>query len=122
MSTRIAWALHPPCAAGVNTPLTTERFSLKGARGRHSFARHRHSSAGKTSAKETKGTKGLILSGGWRYDLHGWFIDTFRFRGQGRALRQRAITLARLQPRQAVLDVGRRTVTLAMEVAPRVGR
>src|SRR5260370_37577932 len=122
MSTRIAWALHPPCAAGVNTPLTTERFSLKGARGRHSFARHRHSSAGKTSAKETKGTKGLILSGGWRYDLHGWFIDTFRFRGQGRALRQTALTLARLQTGAAVRDVRCGTGTPAMAGGRRISQ
>jgi SAM-dependent methyltransferase len=88
----------------------------------HSSARHRHSSAGKALAKETKGTKGLILNGGWRYDLHGWFYDTFWFRGQGRALRQRTVTLARLQPGDAVLDVGCGTGTLAMEAARRVGR
>ncbi len=34
----------------------------------HSFARRLHGSAGKSSAKETKG---LILNGGWRYDLMG---------------------------------------------------
>jgi ubiquinone/menaquinone biosynthesis C-methylase UbiE len=84
----------------------------------HSFARHRHSSAGKASAKETKG---LILNGGWRYDLMGWFCDTFLFRGQWRELRQRTANLARIQPGEQVLDVGCGTGTLAIEVQSRVG-
>jgi ubiquinone/menaquinone biosynthesis C-methylase UbiE len=85
----------------------------------HSFAHHRHSSAGEVSAKETKG---LIASGGWRYDLMEWFIDAFVFRGQVRQLRQRTADLARMQSGDAVLDVGCGTGTLAMEVARRVGR
>jgi len=32
----------------------------------HSFARHRHRSADKAPTKETKG---LVLNGGWSYDL-----------------------------------------------------
>ena len=85
----------------------------------HSFARHRHSRAGKASATETKG---LVMGGGWRHDLMAWFIDTFMFRGQWRELRQRTADLAQLQSGETVLDVGCGTGTLAMEVARRVGR
>ena len=85
----------------------------------HSFARHRHSEASEGSATETKG---LILKGGWRYDLMAWFHDTFSFRGQWRELRLRTATLAGIQPGEQVLDVGCGTGTLAMEVARRVGR
>lgn len=85
----------------------------------HSFARHRHRA---TPEAPAKATKGLVLTGGWHYDLHGWFLDTCLFRGQGRTLRQRAATLAHLQPGDTVLDVGCGTGTLALEVARRVGR
>src|SRR5260370_28170134 len=85
----------------------------------HSFARHRHSSSSEAPAKETKG---LILNGGWRYDLGEWFHDTFSFRGKFRELRQRTANLARLQPGEQVLDVGCGTGTLAIEVARYVGR
>src|SRR6266699_3781009 len=85
----------------------------------HSFAHHRHSSGGEASAKVTKG---LIASGGWRYDLMEWFIDTFVFRGQVRQLRQRTATLTCMQPGEQVLDVGCGTGTLAMEAARHVGR
>ena len=76
-------------------PLTEERCSRKEARSMHSFARHRPSRASEASAKETKG---LIGSGGWRYDLGIWFIDTFVFRGQLRELRQRTANLAACNP------------------------
>jgi ubiquinone/menaquinone biosynthesis C-methylase UbiE len=85
----------------------------------HSFSHHRHSSTGEASDKETKG---LIGSGGLRYDLHEWLFDTFMFRGKVRKLRQKTVDLARIQPGETVLDVGCGTGTLAMEVARRVGR
>jgi ubiquinone/menaquinone biosynthesis C-methylase UbiE len=85
----------------------------------HSFARRLHGSKEKSSAKETKG---LILNGGWRYDLMGWFVDTFLFRGQWHDLRLKTAKLARVQPGDKVLDVGCGTGTLALEVARREGR
>src|SRR5512132_2389788 len=84
----------------------------------HPFAHHHRSEA---SAASAKGTKGLILKGGWRYDLHGWFLDTCLFGSKGRELRQRTITLAGLHPREAVLDVGCGTGTLAIEAQQRLG-
>ena len=85
----------------------------------HSFSHHGHRSAGEASDKETKG---LIGSGGWRYDLHEWLTDLFMFRGRVRKLRQKTVDLARIQPGETVLDVGCGTGTLVMEVARRVGR
>ncbi|HEX6541686.1 MAG TPA: methyltransferase domain-containing protein [Ktedonobacterales bacterium] len=85
----------------------------------HSSTHHHQNRSGESPAQETHG---LILNGGWRYDLHGWFTDTFVFLGQSRRLRQRTATLARIQPGDNVLDVGCGTGKLALEVERRVGR
>lgn len=82
----------------------------------HSSARHRHrhDASGEAGASATKG---LVLNDGWRYDLLGWFHDTFSSRGALRTLRQRTIGLAQLQPGEQALDVGCGTGTLALEAA-----
>ena len=86
----------------------------------HSFTHHphRHNKIGGVSGKETKG---LVLKGGWRYDLMGWLFDTFVFRRRLRELRRRTADLAHIQPGEKVLDVGCGTGTLAIEVQKRVG-
>jgi ubiquinone/menaquinone biosynthesis C-methylase UbiE len=85
----------------------------------HSFARHYHRR--RSDAASATETNGLILTGGWRYDLHGWLIDTCLFRGKVRELRQRTATLAELHVGEQVLDVGCGTGILAIEVQRRVG-
>ncbi len=82
----------------------------------HAFARRLHSVEGR---EPTAQTKGLILTGGWRYDLHGWILDIVLFRGQGRQLRQRTIALAGVKPSEHLLDVGCGTGGLALEVQRR---
>jgi ubiquinone/menaquinone biosynthesis C-methylase UbiE len=70
---------------------------------------------------ESAETKGLMLNGGWRYDLGLWLVDGTLFRGQLRQLRQRTAKLAGVRDGDQVLDVGCGTGTLALEVAGRVG-
>jgi len=70
---------------------------------------------------EGSSTKGLILRGGWRYDLTAWVHDTLSFRGRLRQLRQRTVALAQVQTGAAVLDVGCGTGTLLLDVARQVG-
>jgi ubiquinone/menaquinone biosynthesis C-methylase UbiE len=83
----------------------------------HSPARHQRKTNG-----AAKPTKGLVINDGWRYDLFGWFCDTFLFQGKLRELRQRTAELANLQAGEAVLDVGCGTGPLTIEVQKRVGQ
>lgn len=87
----------------------------------HAFTRHTHRSASQAPATESQRTKGLILNGGWRYDLGAWLVDNLLFRGQWRALRRRTLALAGIQSGEGVLDVGCGTGTLALEAQGRVG-
>lgn len=82
----------------------------------HAFSHHRT-----LSEASAKGTKELVLAGGWRYDLHAWLVDTCLFQGQVRELRRRTVNLAHLAPGEQVLDVGCGTETLALDAQHRVG-
>src|SRR3954462_14289927 len=84
----------------------------------HSFARHFHNKVPRISAHKTRG---LILDQGWRYDLGIWFMDTFLFWGQLRQLRERTVSLALMQPGEAILDVGCGTGKLSLEARRCVG-
>ncbi len=82
---------------------------------------HHHHHPDRVSQAEDASTTGLILRGGWRYDLRIWVHDLVSFRGALRLLRQRTVALAQLHPGEAVLDVGCGTGTLLLEVARKNG-
>lgn len=67
---------------------------------------------------ERPGTAGLILHAAAGYDFLVW-LATF---GRERDLRERMLRLARLEPGEAVLDVGCGTGTLAIAARGRVGQ
>ncbi|HUZ63197.1 MAG TPA: methyltransferase domain-containing protein, partial [Acetobacteraceae bacterium] len=60
---------------------------------------------------------GLVLHAAARYDLTVWLMTL----GRERAFREKILQLARLQPGEAVLDVGCGTGTLAIAAKRRVG-
>ena len=62
-------------------------------------------------------TKGLVIQWAARYDLLAWLLT----RGRERALRERLINLAGLEPGSSVLDIGCGTGTLAIAATRHVG-
>jgi ubiquinone/menaquinone biosynthesis C-methylase UbiE len=66
----------------------------------------------------TPSTTGVILHSAARYDLLVWLLTL----GRERVFREKVIRLARLQPGEAVLDVGCGTGTLAIAAKRHVGR
>ncbi len=70
----------------------------------------------KVSAPQTRGL--VVNFSAWRYDL---IVQWFVMRGREPRFRQMTADLARLQPGEAVLDVGCGTGTLALVAKERVG-
>jgi ubiquinone/menaquinone biosynthesis C-methylase UbiE len=68
-------------------------------------------------ANATRGSIGAILHSGARYDLQLWLATL----GRERAIRERILRLAHLQPGDSVLDVGCGTGTLAIAAKRQVG-
>lgn len=78
--------------------------------------KHHHGNQDEHSAHQAHDA--FINTPAWRYDLMVWF----RFYGKEKKFRQMIIDLARLQPGEAVLDVGCGTGTLALIAKERVGK
>src|SRR6266567_4770701 len=101
--------------------LSSETFcQLEGSnKPMHSFFRSLHASSGE--APQAMATNGLVLDGGWRYDLEEWVHDLFSRGKAFRVFRLRTIHLAALQPGETILDVGCGTGRLSLEAAGCVG-
>src|SRR5262252_3055765 len=61
--------------------------------------------------------RGAILHAAKRYDVQVWLFTL----GRERAFRRRILSLARLEPGEAVLDVGCGTGSLAIEAKRQIG-
>ncbi len=71
----------------------------------------------RTDRHSAPGTKGRVLHSAEGYDLLAWLL----LRGRERAFRERLVRLARLEPGQAVLDIGCGTGSLAIAATRCVG-